>query len=266
MTSPALSIYEGQVVHRRLRPKAHKLNYRVFSLLIDLDRLVEANRVSRLFSINSWGVLSFLERDHGDGRETGLKAWVLTQIAEAGVSTDGIRVQVLCYPRFFGYVFNPLTVYFCTDLDGRTRAMLYQVNNTMGERHTYVIVTRGDDNPTLRHACDKAMYVSPFTPMESRYAFSIKPPAGDVCVAIRQSDGDGPLLDASFTGRFVAASPRTILSTLLRHPLMTLKIIGGIHYEALRLWQKGVPVFHHEPQQKGTVSIVPSTLSASRSQ
>jgi len=266
MTMPALSIYEGQVVHSRLRPKTHKLNYRVFSLLIDLDRLQEANSVSRLFRVNGWSVLSFLEKDHGDGRKSGLKNWVLSQLAKAGLPTEGIRVQVLCYPRFFGYVFNPLTVYFCTDSDGRTRAMLYQVNNTMGERHTYVIVTQEDDKPTLRHTCDKAMYVSPFTPMQSRYAFSIKPPGEDVCVAIRQSDGDGPLLDASFTGTVVNATPATLVSTLLRHPLMTLKVIGGIHYEALRLWRKGVPVFRHEPQQKGTVSIVPSTLSASRSQ
>lgn len=257
MTSPALSIYEGRVVHRRLRPKDHLLSYRVFSMLIDLDRLPQADAVSRLFRVNRAGVLSFLEKDHGDGRRTGLRDWVAEQVAAAGLVSDELRIRVLCYPRILGYVFNPLTVYFCSDADGRTRAILYQVNNTMGERHTYVIPTDDDGTQPLKHACDKAMYVSPFTPMDCRYDFSIKPPSEDVCVTIRQSDGNGPILNASFAGRAVEAKAVTILRTLLRHPLMTLKVIAGIHLEALRLWRKGVPVFRHEPQRRGTVSIVP---------
>lgn len=256
MSNALGAIYAGTVVHRRLRPKAHLLRYRVFTVLLDLDRLEETARLLKVLTINRLGLLSFNERDHGDGRKRGLRDWVDARLRDAGIDPAAIRVRVLCYPRILGYVFNPLTVYFCENADGRTAAVLYQVNNTMGERHTYVIPTPGAAGTPHRHACEKAMYVSPFTPMRSRYDFTIVPPGDDVCVVIKQSDDDGPLLNASFAGQAEPLTDRGLLGAVMRHPLMTVKVIAGIHLEAFRLWRKGVPVFRHEPQPRGDVSIV----------
>lgn len=249
-------IYSGLVVHRRVRPKAHLLRYRVFTLLLDLDRLDEIGKGLKSLAINRPGLLSFRESDHGDGRARGLRQWVDARLAEAGVAAHGLRVRVLCYPRILGYVFNPLTVYFCSRADETLAAVLYQVNNTMGERHTYVIPVSAGDTPPFRQRCDKAMYVSPFTPMQSSYAFTTVPPDGDVCIVIKQGDADGLLLTASFAGQAAPLSDATLIRAVLRHPLMTLKIIAGIHLEAFRLWRKGVPVFRHQPQPGGEVSIV----------
>lgn len=263
MTGDFGAIYTGRVVHRRLRPKAHLMEYRVFSLLLDLDRLDEIAGQQSILKINRWGLLSFLERDHGDGSGS-LRPWVDLQLGEAGFDAAALNVRVLCYPRILGYVFNPLTVYFCDDDSGRTRVILYQVNNTYGERHTYVLPVEAgmEQAPVapIHQACNKAMYVSPFTPMDCRYDFSILPPNDKVCVVIRQSDEKGPLLNASFTGVREDLSTRKLISAMLRHPLMTLKVIAGIHYEAFRLWRKGIPYFSHKPQQRGDVSIMKPEL------
>ena len=256
MTDTDSALYAGTVLHRRLRPKAHMLSYKVFSLLIDLDHLPETARACPLLAINRRGLLSFHERDHGDNRTTGLRHWVCEQLSASGVDTKGIRVRMLCYPRILGYVFNPLTVYFCSRNDGSMAAMLYQVQNTFGEQHTYVIPVASGECAPYRQACDKAMYVSPFTPMQSRYRFSIVAPADNIAVVIQQEDSDGPFLNASFTGNRQPLTTRTLLRAVIAHPLMSLKVIVGIHIEAFRLWRKGVPVFRHIRQTQGKVSLV----------
>ena len=258
-------IYNGTVVHRRLKPKGHLLKYQVFSLLIDLDALDEIDTAKVPLSINRFGFLSFFESDHGDGRKTGLKTWALEQLAKANIDTTSARIRVLCYPRFIGYVFNPLTVFFCENEDGETIAILYQVKNTMGENHTYIIPIESGAPSPLKHGCDKAMYVSPFTPMESSYAFSIVPPGDDICVSIQQLDIEGPILNASFTGKFAAFTSRNLRRAIFRHPLMTMKVIAGIHFEALKLWRKGVPFFRHTPQPGANTSIVTTTKETTQS-
>lgn len=254
---PETGIYTGLVVHRRLRPKTHLLRYRVFTLLLDLDHLGEIPDDAGLLKINRLGLISFYERDHGDGRREGLRRWVNERLMGAGIEDPSkLSVRVLCYPRILGFVFNPLTVYFCDNADNETVALLYEVNNTMGERHTYVIPVTGDKTPPIRQECTKAMYVSPFTPMQGRYSFRILPPADSVTVGIQQSNSEGPLLNASFTGDWSPLSNRNLVTALVRHPLMTAKVIAGIHVEAFKLWRKGIPFFKHEPQKNGSVSVV----------
>jgi DUF1365 family protein len=259
---PSTGIYTGAVVHRRLRPKSHLLRYNVFTLLLDLDGLDAISQDADLLAVNRFGLVSFQERDHGDGSRAGLRHWVDERLREAGVADPtSLSVRVLCYPRILGFVFNPLTVYFCETKDNRTVAILYEVNNTMGERHTYVIPVTGDPSPPLRQSCDKAMYVSPFTPMKGKYSFRVVPPMESVAVGIQQSDLDGPLLNASFTGSWEPLSNQSLRKALIRHPLMTLKVIAGIHVEAFKLWRKGIPFFKHEPQKRGGVSIVAPTVT-----
>jgi len=239
------ALFLGRVMHTRLRPRHHRLSYRVFSLLLDLDELPDASATSRLFGYNRRAILSFWDADHGDGSANGLRSWVEVQLAKADRLESGMRIRVLCYPRIFGYVFNPLTVYFCHAPDGALRAILYEVCNTFGERHTYVIPVDAGATGPVRQGCAKELYVSPFMPMACFYRFHIEPPGDKVLVRIDEADAEGPLLAASFAGRREPLTDRALLGALLRYPLMTLKVTLGIHWEALRIWWKGVPVHRH---------------------
>jgi hypothetical protein len=232
----ASAIYEGWVMHRRLTPRRHAFKYRVFSLLLDLDELEGLSRSLRLFGWNRAAVASFRDGDHGDGGA--LRGWLDRQLASAGIVADGPR-RVLCYPRLFGHVFNPLSVWFCHRADGTLAAIVYEVHNTFGERHAYVLRAGNDVRP-VRQECDKTFYVSPFLSMDCRYHFKIRPPGDDVLVAITEAEAGRPVLTATFLGKRQALTDANLLRLLLRHPLMTLKVVAAIHVEAVRLMWKGV--------------------------
>jgi DUF1365 family protein len=235
------AIYEGAVTHTRIFPRRHAFRYRVFSLLLDLDELDALDKSSRLFARNRAAFASFHDRDHGDGRP--LRDWANAKLAEAGIEAGG-PIRLLCYPRLLGYVFNPLSVWFCYAKDGALAATIYEVHNTHGERHSYVL--RAETNgETLNQECDKAFYVSPFLSLDCRYGFHIRPPGQDVLVAIRETEKGEPVLNAAFAGRRKPLSDPALAWALIRHPLMTLKIMVAIHYEALRLWLKRVPAHAH---------------------
>lgn len=251
----ASALYAGTVMHARLRPKQHKLNYRVFSLLLDLDELPVLDKSLRLFGHNRTAIFSFHGKDHGDGSGD-LRGWAEGLLRAAGIDESHVGIRVLCYPRLWGYAFNPLTVFFCSDAAGRLLAILYEVTNTFGERRTYVI--RSDGNVPIEHSCAKELYVSPFVPMDCTYHFHIAPPDERVLVRIDETEADGLLLRASFAGKRQPLTDGTLLRALLAHPLMTLKVSFGIHWEALRLWRKGVPVVRHEEAvQRIATTIVP---------
>lgn len=234
--------YEGVVFHKRLRPKAHAFRYRVFSLLVDLDELPDLDRGLRLFSRNRWNLFSFRDRDHGTGDPQTLAGWVHAQLRTIGVAIPGGRVAILCYPRILGYVFNPLSVYFCRRADGSLAALIYEVNNTFGERHAYVLPAQPESGASVRHDCAKAFHVSPFNDVSGHYAFTVQPPAETISIHIDQGDSEGRLFFAGFSGRRSELSDRALLRLALRYPLMTVKVIAAIHWEAARLLLKGVPL------------------------
>ena len=236
------AIYAGAVAHKRFRPRPHRLRYRVFSLLIDIDELPQLGRRLRLFAYNGFGLFSFHDRDHGDG-SGGLRLWAERHMAAAGVKPDGGAIRILCYPRIFGYVFNPLTVYFCHARSGELVAIFYEVSNTHRERHTYVIPVTGPATPILRQTCRKEFYVSPFIPMNCTYHFRVASPQDSLSILIEEVDEEGVLLAAAFSGRRWPLSDAMLLRAFLAYPLMTLKVTAGIHWEALRLVMKRTPVF-----------------------
>lgn len=237
------AIYTGLVAHRRLRPKVHSLRYRVFCLLLDLDELPDLSL--RWLGVERPGLLSFRAGDHGDGGP--LRPWVERQMQGAGLVADG-AITMLCYPRMLGYVFNPLTVYFCHDRNGRLAGIVYEVHNTHGERHAYVLPVTGDADGVVRHSCAKDFFVSPFMPMDCLYHFSITPPGPRVGVAIHEDDEEGLLLTASFSGVRQSLSDANLMRAALAHPLMTLKVTAGIHWEAIKLLAKGVRMHRRVPK------------------
>jgi len=245
----AAALYFGEVMHARLKPMGHRFNYRVMSLLIDLDRLNEADRQSPLFGVNRAALYSFNEADHGDRDGSSLRAYAQRCAAECGIDLTGGRVRLLCYPRLLGYTFNPLSVYFCRRADGGLALLIYEVRNTFGDIHAYALAVKPDEiSPAgVRQQQDKLFYVSPFVEMAMRYHFRVSPPADDVKLRILETDNEGPLLAATFHGRRRALTTAALLRSLVALPLVTFKIVAAIHWEALRLWLKGarlVPRVH----------------------
>jgi DUF1365 family protein len=237
----AAALYVGEVMHARLKPIGHRFSYRVMSLLIDLGRLPEADRQSPLFGVNRAALYSFREADHGARDGSALRAYAQHCAAERGVDLTGGRVLLLCYPRLLGYTFNPLSVYFCYRANGELALLIYEVRNTFGEIHAYVLPVKASEISAagVRQQQDKLLYVSPFVEMAMRYHFRILPPGDCVRLRILETDRDGPLLAATFSGRRRALNSKALLAAFFALPLVTLKIMAAIHWEALRLWLKG---------------------------
>lgn len=260
------AIYAGTVAHRRVRPRAHVLCYQVFTLLIDLDELPHLDATVTGFAYNRPGLAAFYDRDHGPGEDSPLRPWVEARLREAGIERAGGPIRLMCYPRLLGYVFNPLSVYFCYRPDGLLAAILYEVSNTFGQRHTYVIPVSDPHAPDIRQSCPKAFYVSPFIPMDMTYEFCVRPPTQDLAVSIVENDQDGVLLTASFHAQRRELHGRNLVWTWLRFPLLTLKVIGGTHWEALRLWMKGIPLVHrpHAPTEAVSIVLSPADKASAR--
>jgi DUF1365 family protein len=238
MTTSA--IYPGTVLHARTRPVRHRLRYRMLNLLLDLDELPALDARLRLFGHNSRALFEFREADHGDGSATPLRQQVEAQLRAAGLDPAGGRIRVLCMPRLLGMVFNPLTVYFCDAADGTPQALLYEVNNTFGQRHSYLIPVQAGETAVIRQRIAKDFYVSPFMDMALVYHFRVAPPGEAVSLAMEVHDAKGALLFAAFAGRRQALTDAGLLRAFLSHPLLALKVLGGIHWEALKLWRKGM--------------------------
>ena len=239
--SDAAALYVGEVMHARLKPMGHRFSYRVMSLLIDLDRLADAARQSPLFCVNRAALYSFHEADHGQRDGSSLRAWAQLRAAERGIDLTGGRVLLLCYPRLLGYTFNPLSVYFCYRADGELALLIYEVRNTFGDIHPYVLpVLSGEiSDAGVRQQQDKLFYVSPFIEMAMRYQFRVLPPGERVQLRILETDREGPVLAATFDGRYRMLNTKALLRAFFGLPLVTMKIMAAIHWEALRLWLKG---------------------------
>lgn len=240
--SPCL--YVGEVMHIRLRPFRHQFRYRVFTLLLDIDRLEALIRPLRWLRLDRFGVMSFYRRDHGPRDGSDLRPWVDRQLARAG-RPEAARVMLLSFPRIFGYAFNPLSVYFCADAGGRLSSVIYEVKNTFGDQHPYVLAAPADRDGACRHTEAKDFFVSPFIDIGQIYQFTIRPPGQRLSLKIRQHDADGapeaPLLIATQSGERRALTDAALFGLWLRHPLMTLKVIAAIHWQALKLALKGAP-------------------------
>ena len=237
-------LYSGKVMHQRMKPFGHRFEYKVFSLLIDLDQLDAVGRLSRLFSVNRFNVVSFNEADHIDARispaEKGIRAYADRLFMNAGMERPA-RIELLAYPRVLGHAFNPISLYYAYGADGVLTGMIYEVRNTFGERHSYVCPVEDGQltDAGLRQTRTKIFHVSPFIEMGMRYDFRVRQPRAELQFRILESDAEGPLLSASFSGKAMPVATGALVRQLLKIPLLGFKIVAGIHFEALRLWLKG---------------------------
>ncbi len=250
------ALYVGTVIHRRLRPRRHYLRYAAFWMLLDLDEIDRLTRRLRLFSRRRFNAMSFYHTDHGEQTEEPLRRQIERHLGAAGIAFDGGTVQLLCMPRIFGYGFNPLSIYFCYRADGTLAALLYEVRNTFGERHSYLIPAENRASGVIHQSCEKRFYVSPFMDMNLRYDFRVVPPAEMTSVVISASDAQGLLIVASLIGRRKPLNDAVLFWLLLRMPFLTLKVVGAIHWHALRMWLKGFVLKRRPTKPAQPVTVV----------
>lgn len=234
------ALYVGETVHRRLSPKPHKFRYSLFQLLLDIDHLDEDLAGLRVLRRGRFGLFSIDDRDHGwrDGRS--LRSWVETRLAETGVAATAHRIQLLTFPRVLGFVFNPISLLYVRDAGGALEAVIYEVNSTFGQTHAYVAPAAG--HGPQRQVADKRLFVSPFFAVDGDYRFDVTPPTRRLNLSIVRSTDGRPVFTATLTALRKPLNDRRLLGLFVRMPLMTLKVVAAIHWEALRLFLKGIPL------------------------
>ena len=229
-------IYNGLVTHHRFKPVKHSLKYKTFSLLLDLDELERLDEKISIFSINKFNVFSFYYKDHGLRDGSSIKDWIVENIKKFKISSEITKIELLCYPRIFGYVFNPLSIFYCYQ-ENNLKAIFYEVKNTFNEQHTYIF--KVIDGEKIEQKCKKKFYVSPFMDMNTFYNFKLIAPGEKLSVFIKQTDDVGTVLTATQEGDRKKLNFKQLLINFFKYPLMTIKIIVSIHFEAFLLWKKG---------------------------
>jgi DUF1365 family protein len=253
----ASGLYCGLVSHARVKPRKHQLAYRVFMLLVDLDELPDLKL--KTLGVGRFNLFGFDPKRFGDGSGRPLKAQIESTLGEAGIATGG-PIRMLAMPQILGRAFNPLTVYFCHTPKGALSAILYEVNNTFGERHSYLIPA--PNAALVKQGCAKGFYVSPFMDMDLTYAFRILRPEERVLVAVDTSDAEGLILAASFCGERRELTDAALLKAWLTHPWMTIGVVAAIHIEALQIWLKGEKVRMRPTKAERFVTVAPAAKLA----
>ena len=248
------AIYNGQVIHKRFKPKVHYFRYNVFSLLIDLSELEAIDKEISFFSLNKFNLISFFEKDHGERDGSSLINWVNKNLEKNNIPIQDIKIKILCYPRILGFVFNPLSVFYVYNLQNKLISILYEVKNTFGEQHTYIFKITKDEN-LVQNKCAKKFHVSPFIEMDCNYFFRLLKPGDKISVIIDQYDKEDKILFASQDGIRTDFNSKELIKSYLKHPLMTFKIIIAIHYEAFKLWIKGIKFIKKKIKIKNNITI-----------
>ena len=252
---PENGIYLGNVYHGRHMPFRHDLKYRVFSFFVNIDDMPRLDKALKLFSYNRWNLTSLYDKDHGRRDGSSIRPWIEAAAREKDIDLSDAQIYMLAFPRLWGYVFNPITVYFCYTPLNELIAVLYEVKNTFGEQHGYFLPVEKEEHGNLiRQSCDKVFHVSPFIHMNCTYHFRLKPPDEKLNLAIHQETPEGKILTATWHGDYLPLNDKTIGSIVLKYPFMTYKIIGGIHWEALKLVFKGARYIKKPPLPEKEVS------------
>ncbi len=253
------ALYVGHVMHMRLIPARHQFRYRVFSLLLDVDRIGATLSGLSLLAHNRFGLMGFHNADHGPRDGGPLRPWVEAKLAQQGLAKPA-RIELLSFPRILGIGFSPLSVYYCYDSSGAFYAVIYEVKNTFGGQEAYVMGTGPEGGGQYCQEEDKRFFVSPFIGLDQRYRFTLAPPGDKLRLRIKQAGPEGETLIATQTGEARALCDRQLATLFATHPLMSIKVLAAIHWHALRLFLKHVP-FHRysaqRPEFKGETAAKP---------
>jgi DUF1365 family protein len=234
-------LFVGTLRHRRFTPIAHAFTYPLFMALLDIDRVPQLMRVSRLTSYNRWNWASFDDRDHlGDPTRT-LRERLVVDAARHGIGLPDGPIFLLTHLRYLGYCFNPVSFFYCFDGEGQLQVVLAEVSNTFRGAHNYWLRPHSP-SPTFRAATAKSLYVSPFMPIDVQYAFAFTPPANRLVAHMKTLKAGSVCFDATLSLERHPWSAAEIRRALVRYPVMTATVMAGIHWQALKLWWKGVPV------------------------
>lgn len=262
LPAPDGVLYPAKVMHRRLIAPLYRFVYSVFYVLVDVDRLEDLHRRLRFFSLDRFNLLSLRTQDHGDGR--GLRAWAEKTLADANIvlhdrrpspapaggGASGVpagRIRLLAMPRVLGMSFNPISIWYCEHADGTLRAIIAEVRNTFGEKHSYLLASEGRPLPySLPIEKEKVFHVSPLLDLVGRYRFQMDEPGAGLRIAIHETREGVPVLNTSLVGERRALSDPAILRQVLAMPLQMLKVVGAIHWQALKIWLRGA-TFHSKP-------------------
>ena len=244
------ALYECVITHERFQPKAHRFRYRFFSFSLDLAEIDGVAARIPFLSRNRFNLFSFYDRDHLD---------VESVLREHGITQRPERIQLITSLRILGYVFNPVSFYFCYDANGSPFAAVAEVNNTFGETKAYVLdAGHLSEGRTFRARYPKEFYISPFAGLDIDLDLRLGVPREMLGIVINDVRGETTLLTATMTGRRVPLSSARLTWFTVKYPLLTLKIIAAIHWEAFRLWAKGI-AFHRKSEspelQRGIASL-----------
>jgi len=222
-------------------------------LLIDLSEIDLLNKNLKIFSYNKFNIISFFNKDHGPRDGSSLKNWVVNNLKKNNIETNDIQIKILCYPRIFGYVFNPLSVFYIYDKNSDLISILYEVKNTFGGQHTYIFKIKKEQN-LIQHMCKKKFHVSPFIQMNCVYFFRLLKPGNKISVIIDVQDPEGKILYTSQDGIKSELNNNNLITSYLKHPLMTFKIIMAIHFEAFKLWIKRIKLIKKDIKIRNNIS------------
>jgi DUF1365 family protein len=252
VTRAAAQLWLGRTVHRRESPFERRFSHRIAMLEVDIDRLAEADALSRLFAVDRGAAISFRQKDHGArDRTLPLRAWVEAKLAEAGISLEGGAIRLISFPRVLGIGFAPISIWLGHGPDGTLRGVIYEVHNTFGETHSYVCAF----DPTVRRAlADKEFFVSPFFDVDGGYRFTLRPPdqgkdGGHMSLVVENIAAGGRAHVAALTVKATALSSPAILRWLVAMPISGLGVLIAIHWQAFRLFLKGAK-YRVKPEQR----------------
>ena len=254
--SEAAVLYSLHVMHRRRVAPLYRFIYKIFSVLFDIDRLDELARTRKLFSHNRFNVLSVHDKDHGRGEVGGLRRWAEETCASQGVALEGGRIRLLAQPRMFGWAFNPVSFWYCEHADGSLRAVIAEVRNTFGEKHSYLLSSASLNEGASAGAAlpygvelkkEKCFHVSPLFDLVGLYHFTLDEPGDKLRVLLNETREGAPLIDTAMLGVAKPFSDAVMLRQVLAMPLQAIKVLAGIHWQALKIWLRGAR-FHPKPK------------------
>ncbi len=258
MNTPALRLWTGKTVHHRYSPFERRFSYDICLIDLDIDRLEEASRQTPLFSVGRPALFSFRPEDNGpQDKRASLRKWAEDMYRAANVDLDGGPIRLITFARHLFYKFAPLSLWYGYDLEGNLRGIIYEVNNTFGERHCYVAAT---DEARSQHEADKSFHVSPFMCVTGQYRFTLRTPDDRLLVTVENWENGVRTHVANIVAEQAPAKFSTLLQLAVTQPFSSLGVMAAIHWQALKIWMRGAG-YHRKPAPPGKSATIANRIA-----